>query len=379
MNKIVKGYWDCPYCDSKGLDGLIDNCPNCGKQKPQDTKYYMKSGIKEYVSETELNAAGITLEECDGNHPDWICNFCNQLNDDSEEYCVACGAPKTSATHTYGQKEIKPEIPDTTKTADIPKTSDTDFAEYEFSVYQKDASESSKQKSLKDILRKLPFLQIFSILALFCFIAFLFWPVKYTVTVNGFSWMRNIYIQEEQTFKENGWSVPANARVYNTTQEIKSYVSILDHYETVPEIKTRQVLDHYDTEYYYRDNGNGTFTEISNQVPVYRTETYTDYVEKPVYRDEPVYATKYYYEIDRWMVINTITSSGNDKNPYWETDYEMRSDWKDDKRSEQYCIHYDNNDSIETDYENWLQTEVGDQCIITKCRLGIIYNTTYIK
>ena len=43
----------------------------------------------------------------------------------------------------------------------------------------------------------------------------------------------------------------------------------------------------------------------------------TEDVEKPVYRKEPVYATKYYYEIDKWTVVDTAKSSGNDQNPSW--------------------------------------------------------------
>lgn len=41
--KYIRGYWDCNYCNTKAIDGLIDNCTNCGKQKPSDTKYYMLS------------------------------------------------------------------------------------------------------------------------------------------------------------------------------------------------------------------------------------------------------------------------------------------------------------------------------------------------
>lgn len=25
-DRIVRGYWDCPYCDSTDIDGLVDNC-----------------------------------------------------------------------------------------------------------------------------------------------------------------------------------------------------------------------------------------------------------------------------------------------------------------------------------------------------------------
>lgn len=27
--RVIKGYWDCIYCGTKHIDGLIDVCPNC--------------------------------------------------------------------------------------------------------------------------------------------------------------------------------------------------------------------------------------------------------------------------------------------------------------------------------------------------------------
>lgn len=41
-DRIVRGYWDCPYCDSTDIDGLVDNCPNCGRHKPENTKYHLR-------------------------------------------------------------------------------------------------------------------------------------------------------------------------------------------------------------------------------------------------------------------------------------------------------------------------------------------------
>jgi hypothetical protein len=57
--------------------------------------------------------------------------------------------------------------------------------------------------------------------------------------------------------------------------------------------------------------------EIISQRPVYRTETKTETYQEPVYRDEPIYATKYYYEIDIWQYAFSYNTSGNDKDPYW--------------------------------------------------------------
>ena len=78
------------------------------------------------------------------------------------------------------------------------------------------------------------------------------------------------------------------------------------------------MIDHYNTEYSYSDNGNGTFTEHTKQVPVYKTEYYEETHQEPVYRQDPVYATKYYYDIDKWFDSGRdYPSSGTDQNPYW--------------------------------------------------------------
>lgn len=35
MNRIIKMYWDCPYCENHDIDGLVDICPGCGRHKPE--------------------------------------------------------------------------------------------------------------------------------------------------------------------------------------------------------------------------------------------------------------------------------------------------------------------------------------------------------
>ncbi len=58
---------------------------------------------------------------------------------------------------------------------------------------------------------------------------------------------------------------------------------ILDHYELVEVQRSRLVVDHYETYYTYKDNGDGTFLEIPHDRPVYKTEYYTETVQQPVY------------------------------------------------------------------------------------------------
>ena len=94
-SRIIRGYWSCKYCGTTDIDGLIDVCPNCGKQKSADVKYYMKQGIAEEVTDTELQKAKIK-----------ICPYCNQLNNYADGVCVACGAEKSEAEFEYGETKM---------------------------------------------------------------------------------------------------------------------------------------------------------------------------------------------------------------------------------------------------------------------------------
>lgn len=405
--RIVRGYWDCPYCDSKDIDGLVDNCPNCGRHKPENTKYHLKGAIphenkiykKSVVEESdvltteELQKAGISKEECDGNHKEWVCSYCNSLNNWADKFCTSCGSPKEEADLEYGMqkrekssnnleeyvflrgddeesskyfKEKLEEKPKIIAEDNNDFTSKSENAEKEYTFKNK----------LSDLFRligggiadnALPI--IMSLIFLFC-AGVLFYPHKETVTVTGFEWARNISIEDLRTVQESDWSVPSGGRVYKEQTELKTYVSVIDHYETKTETKSRQVIDHYDTEYSYSDNGNGTFTEHTRQVPVYKTEYYEETHQEPVYRQDPVYATKYYYDIDKWFDSGRdYPSSGTDKNPYWNTDYTLAEKERDTDRTEKYTVFYDNGKSDDLKLDDWLNRNVGDQYKRTYCLL----------
>ena len=375
MGKILRGFWDCEYCEKTHIDGLADTCPECGKQKSDDVHYYMDES-SDVLTETELNDAGITIEECDGNHKDWICAYCNQLNDDSNLSCVACGASKKESDQKYG--EIKEEntnnsIEEITVTPSIEKK-------------ERNTLDSSISNSyLKIALTFLYHFRYACIAGLIaCILLFILYPIKEESSVTGFSWDKNITVEEYKTFKESDWTLPAEARLQNINTEFHYYKQVLDHYDTKTRQCSRQVFDGYDTSTSYRDNGNGTFSEVSNQTPRYRTEYYTETYQDPVYRDEPVYDTKYYYEIDRWTPINNYPSDGQDKKPYWNTSYILVEKQRDDLREESYTLCYTITSSQKTyeqkvPYSEWKQTNKGDKKITIKNRLGIVYKTKSIN
>ena len=130
----------------------------------------------------------------------------------------------------------------------------------------------------------------------------------------------------------------------------------------------KQVFDGYDTS--YSDNGNGQFTEV--QTPRYRTEYETEYYDEPVYRDDPVYQTKYYYDIDRWLEISPLTTSGSDHDPFWaDTDLpnEVSSPKYGDRRqagrTETYNVIAETKKGKEKTFEysldEWESLKIGDK------------------
>lgn len=294
MGRLVEGLWDCPFCGSKRIRAGQKTCPNCGHPQDENTKFYMPDEIK-YVSEEE--AAKISR------NPDWQCSFCGSLNSDNLNTCKNCGATKEDSERNYFEMRQQEEEKKHKK------------------AEQKAASQENIQKgeTKESLARKI--LLFFGIFAAFAVIIFgmisCLSPTVKKVTIDDFNWERTIDIEAIVTHNESDWSLPNDARLQYTKREIRSYKNVLDHYETVTETRTRSVIDHYETRSSYADLGNGYFKENTRSVPVYTTKTYTENVQKPVYRKEPVYDTKYYYEIDRWTVVDTAKSSGHDQNPSW--------------------------------------------------------------
>ena len=96
-----------------------------------------------------------------------------------------------------------------------------------------------------------------------------------------------------------------------------------------------------------------------------------------MYKDVEIYKTKYYYEIDRWEHDYSSYSSGSNKEPYWNENFTLNSDERVSGRTENYIIHYSNGDVKDSNYNEWMLTELGDTVTITKCRLGIVYSQSY--
>ena len=302
-NKILEGLWDCPYCGTKGIGGLTKHCPNCGHPQDEGTKFYLGEQ-KSYLDENKAGSYG--------KGADWTCSFCGSLNRYDAVQCKNCGASKEDSSGSYFDNQSRQ-------------------AEKQAPAEEKPAGAGISFKKFLLVLAG-----ILAVLA--AVIGIINMPRKYASVISAKEWSREIQTEAYVTVHEKDWEVPEGGRVTSEAQEIHHYDQVLDHYETVAVEKTREVLDGYDTYTDYEDNGDGTFSETTRSEPRYTTEWYTEYEQRPVYRDVAVYQTMYYYDIERWVYNRSVTTSGSDDEPYWGT-VELQSNERQGETIEVYTLY----------------------------------------
>ena len=367
--RIIEGVWDCPYCGTTDIGGLTKHCPECGHPQDKGTKFRMGTK-KHYLSDDEIESVGTS--------PDWACDYCGSLNNAKYIYCSNCGASREKGNKDYFQlRDAEHEKANpANKDNDDLRGKDQNFgvsSKNTTSVCDEKEEESSKISGMKYLLFENKYKIASAIAATLAVILIIlglftiFSPKQYSGVVSDKSWERSIDIEQYKTLRESDWYLPAGGRLVYTATEIRSYQSVLDHYETRSRQVSYQVQDGYDIS--YSDNGNGTFTE--HQTPRYRTEYKTEYYQEPVYRQEPVYDTKYYYDIDRWVYGRSIKTSGKDDEPYW-GHVKLQEQERRGKKHEKYlmCVNVNKKNNTKTykykcPEDEWNEYRVDDHVHIT--------------
>ena len=415
----VYSYWKCKSCGSI-IRGDLRTCPNCGTTIANDVKYLMpdnpevvramKDGTILTKGEVTIDEKGIKAEIVDESDyrdgENWLCTSCGCQNFSNAVRCEGCGAARSGMTYFNDtDTDTEEEQTEVSKGDGYYTTSDgciipMHFNERKSKTFEEEESKDEelisedktdskeetpyRENKLKHLLKAIThnIKEFFRgvepkyviITALICFsitfLIWLFWPVTRTAVVEGFSWEYSIEVDKYTECHESDWSLPSGAKLEYTREEIHHYDQILDHYETRTRQCSREVQDGYDTE--YRDLGNGQVEVVRK--PRYRTEYYTETYEEPVYKNVPVYRTKYYYEIGRWKVVDYLTTTNEDKSPYWaDTDLPesvsnpVYGDMRQGTRYTTYYVYLYNDEdyTITTNYDTWMKLQV-DQTITYK-------------
>lgn len=352
----IWGYWDCPKCGSTRHRGDIDACPNCGAPRSPDIRFYMDRNNIERVA-----------PELENRQPDWECAYCGCMNGSKDNSCQRCGAARDPDARNYFSAREEPVRGVSDPVHDIACGGDPGPDNFGKRA-RVAAARSGRHVFIKRRVVALSAVAIgLALIAALC--AYLLGPVSGHMRILGMSWSRDIYIDELRTFDESGWELPSGARLKYSDIEIKGYVPVIDHYEPRSEIISEDVIIGWHDEVIgYKDLGNGQFEEIIERVPDYsRKETESVYME-PIYRNEPVLATKYYYQVDRWVESRRVATGGNDKSPEW-GDVTLSDKEREGRRAEDYIISGSEGE-YHLDYDKWAALDIGDEIEFTYRRLG---------
>lgn len=263
-DKVYEMQWDCPYCDTKKLLGLTHRfCPNCGAAQDDSARYFPSDDEKVAVEDHVYVGA------------DKVCDACDTPNAATAEYCGQCGNPMTAAAQAKRQADqTRGEEDAAFKSME---------ARAEEQREQLAANEASSKKT------KFIILGIITVLLL-AGVTFLFWTKQVAVTLESFSWERNINIERYSAVRESSWcdNVPTGAYDMSRSREVRDHKQVPDGQTC----QTRRI-----------DQGDGTFRETQ--------ECQTKY------RDVPIYADKCHYVLDKWIQQRDLKAEAQDRNPKW--------------------------------------------------------------
>lgn len=346
------GKWDCPRCGTKRIPGwengrTVEICPACGG--PTTGKWYLDSRDMEVGNPEEVAKARSKRA--------WKCGHCAMVNDGSDDVCDACGNPRDASTddQQFIAREYDPsDVPQNDADVEAPNTeavnSNPAATEQGFSRPGRERMAAAEETRKRNLRKRWKIGGIIAgVLALIIFL--LTWKKEIPVLVTGFSWERSVDIEVYGPHSESCWDSPP-AGAYNVSSALEVH-----HYNTIVVGRDCHTETHSvvcGTE----DNGNGTFTDR------YCDETEEVCTDRTV--QEPVYATKYYYTIDRWGFDHKEEAKADDHEPHWPSYAGTKTNpgkYREGARSETYRIKTMRNsgavDLTKVEYDRWKATRPG--------------------
>lgn len=301
-----EGKWRCLRCSTANLGRKL-NCQSCGVKRSDDVEFFLDTDAAA-VSDAEL------LKQANAG-ADWICRYCGGNNRAFDKQCSSCGSARSDEDR---------QLTEETRGAD-------DWSEQA----QKASKSSAQPQNFQPPQIKKAFFggrlfkfgllglgglaaMLVALFAVLVYISTLTYAAE--VEVTGLEWTRTIALEEYKTISESAWEgeVPPNVRIQSEIRAVHHTDKVADGTRTVPETYSEQVSD--GTESYAcgkTSKKNGYFEDKYCTRTKYKTVSKTRNKTETVYRDVPVYKTRYNYLVDKWVSAGEKTTSGTNFNPQW--------------------------------------------------------------
>jgi len=278
--------WDCEFCGTGKLLGKTHrHCPSCGGAQDPARRYFPSE--EEKVAVEDHRYVGSDLH----------CPACQVANSRSAKHCTTCGF-LLEGSGGRGAVRRNDQVPGTGGAFSAETVGDARREHGERMAPRAAGLKAQAASGLAPAggLRYFKWgCGTFLVLAA-GFLALVIldrvWKKTAQVTVEGHRWERAITIEQLGPKHESAWcdSMPRDAYEVRRSREVRSTRRI----SAGEDCTTRRV-----------DNGDGTFTE--------RQECRERYTE------EPIYADKCAFSVDRWQPVRTVDARGGnlEDRPRW--------------------------------------------------------------
>ncbi len=264
MNNSEKTYemlWDCKFCGQKKNLGLSHRCcPNCGGQQETTSRYFPSDAEKVAAQDHPYFGADVQ------------CSSCKGANSRNSKCCGQCGSPLANAASVATrQDQVGSSFAGET----------VQDARREFAPNQAPPVVAPKKKGISPLVIAIPIV-VLALIGVGLF--FLLRTRAASFTVHSKSWERTIAVESVVVDHGSAWcdGLPAKSRVTSRHQEKRS---------------ERQIPDGENCTTRRKDQGNGTFKEVQECTPKFRSE--------------PVMGDKCDYDVDAWKVARTAKAQGS--------------------------------------------------------------------
>lgn len=272
MDAVYEMIWDCKYCGQKKLLGLTHRfCAGCGAPQDPASRYFPPENEKVAVHDHPFVGADVTCPAC--KHPMSRAAKC----------CTHCGSPIDKGTEVGRRADVV--VPH----GGAPAFHGADA--FAAGRYGPDAVPQAPPMAggAPNAPKKNGWLVVLAVvgglvamLVVLVLVA-VFWKREGVFEVTGHAWERSIAVERFEVGRRTAWcdDRPAGGRELSRRREQRS---------------TTQVKDGETCQTRKKDQGNGTYKEVREC--------------QPKYRSEPVYGDRCEFEITEWRTSRTLAERG---------------------------------------------------------------------
>jgi hypothetical protein len=276
---VYEMLWDCKFCGQKKLLGLTHRfCAGCGAPQDPTARYFPPDDEKVAVHDHQFVGADVA------------CPACKQPMSRAAKCCTHCGSPIDKGVEVARRADVV-----VGPGGGPPLGGPGSFGAGQ---YGPDALAAQAAAAAANPPAKKPFPTVLAIAAavvallVVIVLVVVFWKREGVFEVTGHAWDRSIAVERFDVGRKTAWcdERPAGGRELSRRREQRS---------------TTQVKDGETCQTRKKDNGNGTFKEVKEC--------------QPKFRSEPVMSDRCEFEVTDWRTSRTLSEKGASPQdpPHW--------------------------------------------------------------